>query len=72
MRTKKGKIKPSASRTLPLAEIILVCGFFFISAVEEILHHFLHPHRTEAGKSIREGYESFGETDEVNLKGIFK
>jgi len=54
--------------TLPLAEIILVCGFFFISAVEEILHHFLHPHRTEAGKSIREGYESFGETDEVNLK----
>ena len=32
---------------LPLAEVIMCAGFFFISALEEVLHHFLHPHQRQ-------------------------
>ena len=32
---------------LPLAEVIMCAGFFFISALEEVLHHFLHPHQSQ-------------------------
>ena len=35
---------------LPLAEVIMCAGFFFISALEEVLHHFLHPHQTPETK----------------------
>ena len=31
---------------LPLAEVIMCAGFFFISALEEVLHHFLHSHQS--------------------------
>lgn len=30
---------------LPLAEVIMCSGFFFICGLEELLHHFLHPHQ---------------------------
>jgi len=41
---------------LPLAEVIMCAGFFFISALEEVLHHFLHPHTValQAEKQPRE------------------
>jgi len=32
---------------LPLAEVIMCAGFFFICALEETLHHFLHPHQEQ-------------------------
>jgi len=32
---------------LPLAEVIMCVGFFLISGLEELLHHFLHPHQTK-------------------------
>ena len=39
---------------LPLAEVIMCAGFFFISALEEVLHHFLHPHQRAEAKLQRE------------------
>ena len=38
---------------LPLAEVIMCAGFFFISALEEILHHFLHPHTVALVKCVK-------------------
>ena len=38
---------------LPLAEVIMCAGFFFISALEEVLHHFLHPHTVALVKSVK-------------------
>lgn len=35
---------------LPLAEVIMCSGFFFICALEELLHHFLHPHQAQSVK----------------------
>jgi hypothetical protein len=32
---------------LPLAEVIMCLGFFSVCLLEELLHHFLHPHKTE-------------------------
>ena len=37
------KVKVLLVRFLPLAEVIMCSGFFFICALEELLHHFLHP-----------------------------
>jgi len=37
---------------LPLAEVIMCSGFFFICALEELLHHFLHPHQ-QASTSVK-------------------
>jgi len=55
---------------LPLAEVIMLCGFFFISGVEELLHHFLHPHRTAEQRARQENatYGTTGERNEHNLK----
>ena len=39
---------------LPLAEVVMCAGFFFISALEEILHHFLHPHKKKMAKLKQE------------------
>eukprot|EP00090_Calanus_glacialis_P009153 TRINITY_DN17525_c0_g1_i1.p1 TRINITY_DN17525_c0_g1~~TRINITY_DN17525_c0_g1_i1.p1 ORF type:complete len:339 (-),score=68.34 TRINITY_DN17525_c0_g1_i1:97-1113(-) len=36
---------------LPLAEVIMCSGFFFISGLEEVLHHFLHPHQIQEKES---------------------
>ena len=38
-------------RFLPLAEVIMCSGFFFICALEELLHHFLHPHQVSSKTS---------------------
>jgi zinc transporter ZupT len=35
---------------LPLAEVVMCSGFFFICGLEELLHHFLHPHQAPAVK----------------------
>jgi hypothetical protein len=32
-------------RVLPMAEVIMCCGFLFICILEEIIHHFIHPHK---------------------------
>jgi len=32
---------------LPMAEVIMCVGFFLICGLEELLHHFLHPHQTK-------------------------
>jgi len=53
---------------LPLAEVIMICGFFFISGLEEILHHFLHPHRTPEERQRQENYGTVGESEEDNNK----
>lgn len=39
---------------LPLPEVITLCGFFIISIIEEVLHHFLSPHEesTETSESL--------------------
>lgn len=52
----------------PLAEIILLCGFFFISGLEEILHHFLHPHKQKEYESIPSSDDQNNETTNVNIK----
>ena len=35
---------------LPMAEVIMCSGFFFISGLEEVIHHFLHPHQEPESK----------------------
>lgn len=49
---------------LPLAEVIMCSGFFFISALEELLHHFLHPHQATTSVKL----EQLRET-ELNSNG---
>ena len=52
---------------LPLAEVIMCAGFFFISALEEILHHFLHPHQSPSSKmklEVKETNFSSGDMDD--------
>lgn len=49
---------------LPLAEVIMCSGFFFICALEELLHHFLHPHQA----TTRVKLEQLRET-ELDSKG---
>ena len=52
---------------LPLAEVIMCAGFFFISALEEVLHHFLHPHKYPGAKvKVEEKKFSSGDNDEDN------
>ena len=58
---------------LPLAEVIMCAGFFFISALEELLHHFLHPHKAlelkidpsdkEAGEDHSDNSDSTSSSD---------
>ena len=47
----------------------MICGFFFISGLEEVLHHFLHPHRTAEERERQENYGTAGERSEDNHKG---
>ena len=30
-----------------MAEVIMCIGFFLICGLEELIHHFLHPHQTK-------------------------
>jgi len=53
---------------LPLAEVIMICGFFFISSLEEVLHHFLHPHRSAEERERQENYGTVGQSDEDHRK----
>jgi len=55
---------------LPMAEMIMVCGFFFIAGLEEILHHFLHPHQTHEHKEALENlnYGTVEDKDETREK----
>ena len=39
---------------LPMAEVIMCTGFFFISGLEEVIHHFLHPHQEPESKLRQE------------------
>ncbi len=34
-------------RVLPLAEVIMCGGFLFICLLEELIHHFIHPHQAK-------------------------
>ena len=40
-------------------------GFFLISGLEELFHHFLHPHQTQ-GKDMKIKMNSFQETSYTN------
>jgi len=53
---------------LPLAEVIMICGFFFIASLEEILHHFLHPHRSGEERETQENYGTVGKQEEESRK----
>lgn len=50
---------------LPLAEVIMCVGFFLISGLEELFHHFLHPHQTQ-GKEMKIKMNSVQETSYTN------
>ena len=45
---------------LPMAEVIMCSGFFFICGLEELLHHFLHPHQTAESKVKKEMMKETG------------
>jgi len=53
---------------LPLAEVIMICGFFFISSLEEVLHHFLHPHKSDEDREIQESYGTAGPSEGQSKK----
>ncbi len=61
---------------LPLAEVIMCCGFFSICFLEEILHVFLQPHaegsekkkKTKKGNSGKVGPASAGDDDDKKWK----
>ena len=48
----------------------MICGFFFISGLEEVLHYFLHPHATAEESQRLATYGTVGEPDEENINGI--
>ena len=64
------KLRERCFRILPLAEVIMICGFFFISGLEEVLHYFLHPHATAEESQRLATYGTVGESDEENINGI--
>jgi len=51
---REGLEHKSIDTFLPLAEVIMCSGFFFICGLEELLHHFLHPHQTAESKVKKE------------------
>ncbi|XP_023329406.1 zinc transporter ZIP1 [Eurytemora carolleeae] len=53
--------------TLPVAELIMCSGFFFICFLEELLHHFLHPHKGKAA-STRKSYNTRASDSETNFR----
>ena len=59
------KYKYIPIRFLPLAEVIMCSGFFFISGLEELLHHFLHPHQIPE-KDLQMKMNSMKETSYTN------
>jgi len=50
---------------LPLAEVIMCVGFFLISGLEELFHHFFHPHQTP-GKEMKIKMNPVQETSYTN------
>ena len=40
--------------------MILLSGFFFISGLEEVIHHFLHPHNKTSDDSNSESTADYG------------
>ena len=54
-------------RFLPLAEVIMLSGFFFISGLEETIHHFLHPHKVATDSVSTESTSSSYGTNENDL-----
>ena len=49
----------------------MICGFFFIASLEEILHHFLHPHRSGEERETLENYGTVGKQEEESRKGQY-
>ena len=58
---------------LPLAEVIMCAGFFFISALEEVLHHFLQPHQSSDTKvltgQVKENLSSEADHPSIGYSG---
>jgi len=44
----------SIKAEVPLAELTMCCGFFFICLLEEILHYFIRPHKPTALQQINQ------------------
>lgn len=57
---REGLEHKSIDSFLPLAEVIMCSGFFFICGLEELLHHFLHPHQTVESKVKKEMMKETG------------
>ena len=62
---------------IPIAEVVTCAGFLFVCFLEELIHHFVHPHKksTKAKKNVIEknGTTTLNEFEmyDAKLKGKF-
>ena len=62
---------------IPIAEVVTCAGFLFVCFLEELIHHFVHPHKksTKAQKNVIEknGTTTLNEFEmyDAKLKGKF-
>lgn len=53
---------------VPIAEVVTCSGFFLVSFLEELVHHFIHPHNEDRKlQSKRQNRQPLGHQQEFEL-----
>ena len=59
------------SSKIPIAEVVTCSGFFLISFLEELIHHFIHPHKNKNNKKSKIHRQS-GQTKNISHRKEFE